>query len=334
MSVDVSAWARGRRVLVTGGLGFIGSNLVRRLVALGARVTVLDCLLPGQGGDPYNLAGVEGAVEVCIGDMRDADLCRRLLEGQEAVFNLAAHTSHLGSMEDPFLDLEMNCRAHLCLLEAVRAVSPEAVVVYTGSRSQYGRALYLPVDEEHPQRPTDINGVHKKAAEEYHLLYARVHGLRVSCLRLANVYGPRMPVRDARHGFLGWFVRLALEGGVLKVYGDGSQQRDLVYVDDVVDALLVAAADSRAWGQVFNVASGSPTTVGEVARLLVQAAGQGRVETVPFPREAASIEVGDFYADCRKIASLLGWQARTALPEGLARTLAFFREHREHYLER
>jgi len=330
--MDALAWYRGRRVLVTGGLGFIGSNLARRLAALGAQVTVLDCLLPGQGGDPYNLQGVEGQVEVCIGDMGDADLCQRLVEGQEVVFNLAAHTSHLGSMEDPFLDLEANCRAHLCLLEAVRRRSPGAAVVYTGSRSQYGHPLYLPVDEEHPQRPTDINGVHKAAAEAYHLLYGRAHGLRVCCLRLSNVYGPRMPVRDARHGFVGWFLRLALAGGTLQVYGDGRLQRDLVYVDDVVEALLLAAASPRAQGQVFNVGSGAPTTVGEVAHLLVQAAGQGRVEMVPFPREAASIEVGDFYADCRKIASLLGWQARTPLAQGLARTLDFFRQHRGHYL--
>ncbi len=330
--MDALAWYRGRRVLVTGGMGFIGSNLARRLVELGARVAVLDCLLPGQGGDPRNLHGLEGRVECYVGDMRDADLCRRLAEGREVVFNLAAQTSHAGSMDDPFLDLEMNCRAHLTLLEAVRAVSPQATVVYTGSRSQYGRALYLPVDEEHPQRPTDINGVHKAAAEAYHLLYGRVHGLRVCCLRLTNVYGPRMPVRDPRHGFIGWFVRLALEGGTLRVYGDGSQQRDLVYVDDVVEALLLAGASPRAQGHVFNVGSGTPTTVGEVARLLVREARQGRVETVPFPREAASIEVGDFYADCRRIKAALGWQARTPLAEGLARTVAFFREHREHYL--
>ncbi|GBD13501.1 UDP-glucose 4-epimerase [bacterium HR24] len=329
---DVASYYAGRRVLVTGGLGFIGSNLALRLAELGARVTVLDCLLPGQGGDLYNLHGAEGQIDVRIGDMRDAGLCRQLAEGQEVVFNLAARTSHVGSLQAPLDDLEMNCRAHLCLLEALRACSPGTRVVYTGSRSQYGRARYLPVDEEHPQCPTDINGVHKAAAEAYHLLYWRLYGLRATCLRLGNVYGPRMPVRDHRHGFVGWFVRLAIEGGTLRVYGDGSQKRDLVYVDDVVDALLLAGASPAAEGQVFNVGSGQPVAVGEVARLLVQAAGQGRVEMVPFPEEDASIEVGDFYADCRKIVSVLGWQARTGLAEGLQRTVEFFRQHRQHYL--
>lgn len=330
---DVASFYRGRRVLVTGGLGFIGSNLARRLAELGAKVTVVDCLLPGQGGDLYNLHGAAGDIDIRLGDLRDPDLCRELVEGQDLVFNLAARTSHVGSIELPLDDLEMNCRAHLCLLEALRACNPGARAVYTGSRSQYGRPRYLPVDEEHPQHPTDINGVHKAAAEAYHLLYGRLHGLKVTCLRLANVYGPRMPVRDHRHGFVGWFVRQAIEGGTLQVYGDGSQKRDLIYVEDVVEALLLAGALPEAEGQVFNVGSGEPVAVGEVANLLVRATGRGQVKSVPFPREDAGIEVGDFYADCRKIASALGWRARTPLPEGLAKTVEFFLEHREHYLK-
>ena len=317
---------RHARVLVTGGLGFLGSNLARRLVELGSKVTLIDCLQPGQGGLRHNISGVEQRLTVEIGDLRDGALLERLLPGQEIIFNLAGQTSHLDSMHDPQLDLELNCRAHLSLLDAWRRLAPEALTVFASTRQIYGRPDYLPVDEAHPLRPVDINGVHKLAGEAYHRLYGEVYGLKASILRLTNTYGPRMRVKDARQTFLGVWISSALTGRPSEVWG-GDQLRDFAYVDDVVEALLLAASRPEAVGQVFNL-SGSPPALSllETAKLLARLTGGG-FEVKDFPAERRRIDIGDYYADDARFRRITGWSPKVGLEEGLGRTLAYFREH-------
>ena len=322
---------KGRKVLVTGGLGFIGSNLARRLLQLGADVTIIDALIPGKGGNTYNISDCADCIDVHIADLRSAEDVARLVPGKEIIFNLAGSVSHLDSMANPILDMGLNCEAHLSLLEGCRRHNREARIVYTGTRAQYGRPLYLPVDEKHPQLPIDVNGIHKMAAEAYHFLYSRIYGMPVCSLRLTNTYGPRQPMRDPRHGFINWLLRLALEGQCLPVYGDGQQQRDLNYVEDVVDALLLAGVAPAAEGQAFNLGSGRPVTVLEVARLLIELTDSERYELVPFPENESKIEIGDYYADCTKVANVLGWLPRVSLQDGLRRTISFFAEARQHY---
>ena len=317
---------KGARVLVTGGLGFLGSNLARRLVELGSQVTLIDCLHPGQGGLRHNISGMEHDVTVEIGDLRDDALLERLLPGQEIIFNLAGQTSHLDSMRDPQLDLELNCRAHLSLLDGWRRLAPEALTVFASTRQIYGRPDYLPVDEAHPLRPVDINGAHKLAGETYHRLYGEVYGLKASTLRLTNTYGPRMRVKDARQTFLGAWISAALTGRSFEVWG-GEQLRDFAYVDDVVDALLLAAAWPEAIGKVFNL-SGAPPAVSllETAKLLARLTG-GDFEVREFPAERRRIDIGDYYADDARFRRITGWSPKVGLEEGLGRTLAYFREH-------
>lgn len=322
---------RSRRVLVTGGLGFIGSNLARRLVDLGANVVVVDSLAPDCGGNPFNLADMRDRLEVHIADVRDLDAMAALLPGCQVVFNLAGQVSHLDSMTNPFNDLEINVRGQLALLEACRRHSPEAKVVYAGTRQCYGRPLYLPLDEDHPNRPTDVNGVNKLAGELYHLVYASAYGLRTCSLRLTNTYGPRQLMRHSRQGFIAWFVRLALEGRTIQVYGDGRQRRDLTYVDDVVDAFLLAGASAAADGQVFNLGGCEPIALVDLAQLIVSIAGQGRVELVPWPDDRRRIDVGDVYSSYSRIRQALGWQPTTPLAEGLAQMIAYYRQHWQHY---
>ena len=321
----------GAPVLVAGGLGFIGSNLARRLVDLGARVTLLDSLEPRQGGLRRNIQGLEARVDVQIGDLRDGELLARLVPGQALVFNLAGQTSHLDSMHDPQTDLELNCRAQLCLLEACRTHAPDAKVVFASTRQIYGRPDYLPVDELHPLRPVDINGVHKLAAETYHLLYSKVYGLKAVALRLTNTYGPRMRIKDARQTFLGVWIRDALQGRPFEVWG-GQQLRDFSYVDDVVEALLLAAVRPEVEGGAYNL-SGLPQMIslGETALLLASLADAG-FEVREFPSERKRIDIGDYYADDRLFRRLTGWAPRTALAEGLERTLDFYRANIEAYL--
>ena len=330
MTCDFMAFA-GRRVLITGGLGFIGSTLAIRLVELGARVTVVDSLIPEYGGNLWNIEPVRERVTINISDVRDEHSMRYLVRGQDYLFNLAGQTSHMDSMADPYTDLEINVRAQLYILEACRHHNPEVKIIFASTRQLYGRPRYLPVDEAHPLQPVDINGINKLAGEWYHLVYHSAYGLRTCVLRLTNTYGPRMRVKDARQTFLGIWIRRLIEGQPILVYGDGSQVRDFNYVDDVVDALLRVALSDDANGEVYNLGAPDPISLRQTAELLVAVNGGGRFDLVPFPQELRPIDIGDYYGDYRKIRARHGWEPATPLAEGLRRTLEFYRRYHPYY---
>ncbi len=322
---------RGKKVLVTGGLGFIGSNLAHRLVALGAEVTLADCLLPDHGGNRQNITGIEDKVKVDNADIRDREKIDVLVKGQDYIFNLAGQVFHVDSMRDPLTDLDINCRGHLTLLEACRTHNTETKIVYAGTRQSYGKPDYLPIDEKHPMRPVDINGVHKLAAEWYHFLYHTVHGIRSASLRLTNTYGPRQLMKHDRGNFTGWLIRQAMDNQEIRVFGDGSQLRDFTFIDDAVDAFLRCGASARADGQAFNLAGERPYTFLEFVETLLRVCGSGSYRLVPFPEERGRIEIGSIYSSCDKIKHSLGWSPRTDLETGLARTIDYFRQNRAYY---
>lgn len=321
----------GKRVLITGGCGFIGSNLALRLVELGAAVTLADSLIPEYGGNLHNIAPVRERVWLNISDVRDAHSLTYLVQGQDYLFNLAGQTSHLDSMENPFTDLDINCRSQLAILEACRRWNPGVRIVFASTRQIYGRPRYLPVDETHPLDPVDVNGINKIAGEMYHLLYAKVYGLQATSLRLTNTYGPRMRIKDARQTFLGVWVRRLLEGQPITVFGDGTQVRDFTYVDDAVAALLVAATTAQTVGGAYNLDADERVTLGELAALLIECHGGGTCEYIPFPPDRKAIDIGDYYADGRLFRALTGWRPQTHLHAGLAATLAYFREALDFY---
>jgi nucleoside-diphosphate-sugar epimerase len=321
----------GAEALVTGGLGLIGSALARRLVGLGAEVTLMDSMIPEYGGNFANLAGIRERVAVNIADVRDRYALRYLLAGRDFLFNLAAQTSHPDSMTAPDDDLAINCTAQLRLLEACRAVNPGIVVVHAGTRQIYGRPLYLPVDERHPLRPVDVNGVNKMAGEAYHLLFRDVYGIKSRSLRLTNVYGPGMRIKDARQTFLGIWLRRAIEGETFEVWG-GEQRRDLLYVDDAAEAFLAAAVAPETEGLALNVGGGEPSSLIDLADALVAANGGGSYEVREFPPERKRIDIGDFVTDDRRFRALAGWQPRTSLADGLRRSLDYYRRHLASYL--
>ena len=328
---DLAAAFATKRVLITGGLGFIGSNLARELVEMGALVTIVDSLVPEYGGLLYNVAGIEDRLSVNISDVRDEHSFRHLVRDQDVLFNLAGQTSHLDSMADPYTDLEINARSQLSILEACRHGNAAITIVFASTRQLYGRPLELPVDESHPIAPVDVNGINKAAGEWYHLLYGDVYGIRTSVLRLTNTYGPRMRVRDARQTFLGVWIRHALADEEILVYGDGNQRRDLTYVDDAVAAFLLAAVDERATGRVFNLGGDGHVSLIELAEQVTRIAGGGRIRTIPFPSDRKAIDIGDFYADYSAIEQALGWRPEVPLEEGLARTLDYYRRHGGEY---
>lgn len=328
---DYLAFYAHKRVLITGGLGFIGSNLAHRLVELGAEVLLVDSLVPDYGGNRFNIQGIEGRVQVNIADVRDPHAMNALVPGQDIIFNLAGQVSHLDSMSDPFTDLEINVRSQLFILEACRHHNPQATIVYAGTRQQYGRPQYLPLDEEHRNRPLDVNGVNKMAGEWYHLVYHTAYGLRTCSLRLTNTYGPRQLMKHSRQGFIAWFIRLAVEGKEIQVYGDGQQRRDLTFVEDVVDAFLRAGASERAIGQVFNLGGLEPIRLIDLAHLIVEVAGRGSVRLVPWPPQRRRIDIGDVFSSYAKIEQTLGWRPKVPLREGLKRTIAYYEKHRRHY---
>jgi len=321
-----------RSILITGGLGFIGSNLARRLADLNARVTVIDSLIPEYGGKLFNIAGYEDTIKVNIADVRDEYSMDYLVRGQDFIFNLAGQLSHIDSMRDPYTDLEINCRSQLSILEACRKNNPQARLVYSGTRQVYGKPHYLPVDEKHLVDPVDVNGVNKVAGEWYHIVYHRAYGLRATSLRLTNTYGPRMRVVDARQTFLGIWMRRMIEGEEILIYGDGEQKRDLNYVDDVVDVLLMTAANDSTIGEIYNLGGDEVVSLKTLAQMLIGANnGEGLSKLIPFPPEQKAIDIGDYYGDYSKIKQALSWQPKVGLADGLKRTLDYYRQNRNEY---
>jgi UDP-glucose 4-epimerase len=316
---------KDQRVLITGGCGFIGSMLARRMLHLGARVTLVDSLIPLYGGNLANIGDIRERVWLNISDVRDPHAMSELIRHQDYLFNLAGQTSHVDSMTDPFTDLDINATAQLSILESVRKFNPGIRIVFASTRQLYGKPQYLPVDEKHPIGPVDINGIHKLAGEGYHMLYHKVYGIASTCLRLTNTYGPGMRVKDARQTFLGIWVKLVLSGQPVKVFGDGMQLRDFNYVDDVVDALVLAALRDEAVGEIMNLGSNEVIGLRDLAQKLVAVNGAGEWELVPFPPERKAIDIGDYYGDWKKAHALLGWAPAIGLEQGLGRTLDYYR---------
>lgn len=320
-----------KNILITGGLGFIGSTLARRLVNLGTSVTLVDSLIPEYGGNLFNIAGLEKQMRVNISDVRDPHSMKYLVQGQDYLFNLAGQTSHMDSMQDPYNDLDINAHAQLSILETCRKYNPTIKIVFASTRQIYGKPDYLPVDEKHLLRPVDVNGINKMAGEWYHILYNNVYDIHACALRLTNTYGPRMRVKDARQTFLGIWIRLLVEGKPFEVWG-GEQLRDFTYVEDVVDALLLAAIQDTANGKAYNLGGDRVVSLTELAELTVAANNGGTYAIHQFPADRKRIDIGDYYADDALIRTELGWAPQIGLEQGLFRTLAYYRQHLEHYL--
>ncbi len=322
----------GKGILITGGLGFIGSNLARTLADLGARVTVVDSLIPEYGGNLFNLEGYESRIRINIADIRDEFSMAYLVQGQDYLFNLAGQTSHLDSMKNPFVDLDINCRSQLFILEACRKHNPAIKVLYASTRQIYGKPDFLPVHEGHLLHPTDVNGINNMAGEWYHILYNNVYGIQTCALRLTNTYGPRMRVKDARQTFLGIWIRNLTQGKPIEVWGDGLQVRDFNYVDDVTDAMLMAALSEQSNGQIYNLGSPERINLKDLAALMIKVHGKGEYEVVPFPEDRKPIDIGDYYADYGKIRAALNWNPRLSLEDGLSRTLQYYYRFIHEYL--
>jgi len=329
----MNASFQGASILITGGLGFIGSSLARRLLGMGAHITIVDSLIPLYGGNPANIADIRDRLDVNISDVRDPHAMAYLIQGKDYLFNLAGQTSHIDSMTDPFTDLEINSTSQLSILEAARKHNPRIRIVFASTRQIYGKPQYLPVDEKHPIVPVDVNGINKVAGEGYHILYSKVHGIPCSALRLTNTYGPGMRVKDARQTFLGIWVKNILLGQPVKIFGDGLQLRDFNYVDDAVDAFLACATRDEAIGEVMNLGSDEVVNLKDLAEMIVSINGTGSWEIVPFPPERKAIDIGDYYSDYSMARRILGWAPRTRLREGLERTLAYYRVHSNQYWE-
>lgn len=322
---------KDKKVLITGGLGFIGSNLAIRLVELGANVTLVDSLIPEYGGNLFNIEPIKDDVEVNISDVRDAHAMKYLIKDKDFLFNLAGQTSHMDSMENPFTDLDINARAQLSILEACRHYNQAIKIVFASTRQLYGKPQKLPVGEDHPIVPVDVNGINKWSGEAYHLLYSEVYGVQSTVLRLTNTYGPRMRIKDARQTFLGIWIRLLLEGKKIQVFGDGKQLRDYNYVDDVVDAMLLVANSEKSNGAVYNLGASEIKSLEETAKILV-GEKSGEYELIAFPEDRKKIDIGDYYTDYSKIKDAFEWDPKVSLSEGLKRSVDYYRSSLEKYL--
>ena len=321
----------GAKVLITGGLGLIGSTLAARLAEAKADVLLIDSLNQNFGGNLFNIAESEGRVRVNISDIRDIHGLRYLIRGADLIFNLAGQTSHMDSMNAPFEDLEINCLAQLSLLEACRQINPNVRIIYASTRQIYGRPVYLPVDEAHPVRPVDVNGINKFSGESYHILYSEIYGIKSTVLRLTNTYGPRMRIRDARQIFMGVWVRRLLEQRPIEVWG-GQQRRDFLYVDDAAEAFIAAALTPDTTARILNVGGSEVITLSELAETMVVCNGGGSIEYKEFPMERKLIDIGDYYTDDRALRSLTNWSPSISITTGVERTLAFYKAYAQHYL--
>ncbi len=324
----------GKEILITGGLGFIGSNLARSLAVQGANVTLVDSLIPQYGGNTFNIDDIQNKVVVNVCDVRDTFAMSHLIQGKDYLFNLAGQTSHLDSMTDPHTDLDINAAAQLSILEVCRKENPDIKIVFASTRQLYGRPDYVPVDEKHPISPVDVNGINKLAGEWYHLLYNNVYGIRACALRLTNTYGPGMRVKDARQTFLGIWIRLLLEGKPIKVFGDGKQLRDFNFVEDCVEALLLAGASDQANGKIYNLGCSEVIGLKDLAKMMVNLGYGGSFDLAPFPSERKAIDVGDYFSDFSLITKELGWVPKIDLKDGLKLTLNYYSTHSSHYWDK
>lgn len=321
---------KGKNILVTGGLGFIGSALSIKLVELGANVTIVDSLMPDYGGNMFNIDSVKDKVKINISDVRDRFSSNFLVKNQDVMFNLAGTLSHVDSMTDPFTDLEINCVSQLSLLEACRKNNPAIKIIFAGTRNQYGKAQYLPVDERHPLEPTDVNGINCNAGEYYHILYNNVYGIKSCSLRLSNTYGPRHQMKHSRQGVLNWFVRQIMDGQKIELYGTGAQIRDVHHVDDVVNAFIMSGASDNVWGQVYNT-GGTPVSLKDFVEAGIKVYGKGSYKIIPFPEDRKPIEIGDYIADFFKIYRTIGWEPKVGLEEGLKNTFDYYKKNKKFY---
>ena len=331
MIKDFEKEYKSKKILITGGLGFIGSNLALRLHDLGADIVIVDSLIEDYGGNLFNIEPYKDKVRINITDVRDESSIRYLVKGKDYIFNLAGQVSHLDSMINPFIDLEINCMSQLSILEACRKNNKDAIIIYAGTRQQYGKPDYLPVDEKHPVHPTDVNGINKMAGEWYHILYNNVYGIRAVSLRLTNTYGPRQLLKHNRQGFFGWFVRQVIEGEEIKIFGNGEQKRDFNYVDDVVNAFLIAGADERAYGNFYNLGGTEIKSLKDLVELMIDINNGGKYRIVPFPEDRKIIDIGDVYSDYTKIKKDLGWSPVVYLAEGLEKTFKYYKQYKDHY---
>jgi nucleoside-diphosphate-sugar epimerase len=322
----------GKKILITGGVGFIGSNLVRKLVDLNNQVTVIDSLIPEYGGNLRNLQDIQDKITFSLSDVRDVGVINDLIKGHEYLFNLAGQTSHMDSMHDPITDLDINAKAQLSILEACRKYNPDIRIVFASTRQIYGKPKYFPVDEKHPLHPVDVNGINKIAGEQYHILYQEVYGIASSVLRLTNTYGPRMRIKDARQTFLGIWIRNLLQGKPIQVFGDGKQRRDYNYVEDVLDALLIAATEEKAVGKVYNLGAPDPLSLEDSAKIMCQEIEGSDYQMIPFPEERKAIDVGDFICDYSAFHNQFGWEPQVNFEEGIQRSFKYFKDEIEHYI--
>lgn len=321
---------KNKKILITGGAGFIGSNLAIKLVEMGGNVTIIDALIAEYGGNLFNIEPIKKKVSWVLGDMRDKKIIEKLIAGKEIIFNLAGTLSHVDSMTDPMTDLEINCRAQLSLLESVRKLNPGVKIIFAGTRNQYGKAQKLPVGEDHPQEPTDINGINNIAAEKYHLMYTKVYGIKTVSLRMTNTFGPRHQMKHPRQGILNWFIRKIMDGEEVVLFGGGRQVRDVNYIDDVVSALHLVGQSRKGWGEAYNL-GGTPVSLADFVKQTIRIVGKGNPRTVPFPAERKKIEVGDYIADWTKIEKTFGWKPKVSLDEGIKRTVEYYRKNKRYY---
>jgi UDP-glucose 4-epimerase len=322
---------RGQKVLVTGGLGFIGSNLAVRLVQLDASVTILDSLHPTCGANYFNIEPVKNDIDVVEGDSSNLELVLKLVRGKTYIFNLAGHVSHVESMQEPFEDLQMNAVAPLTVLEACKRENRAARIVYSGTRQSYGRPDTVPLVETQLLKPVDVNGVNKMAGEWFHMVYHGAFDIAAVSLRLINTYGPRQLVKHPRQGFVGWFIKQAIDGEEIQLYGDGQQVRGFNYIDDVVDALLIAGVNDKVKGDYFNLGGERAVALEELVKLLIKATGRGSYRIVPFPPDKKAIDIGSVYSSAAKFNFATGWRARVPIEEGLVRTVEYYQRYRSHY---
>ena len=321
---------KNKKILITGGLGFIGSTLAHRLAKIEADIYLIDSLIPEYGGNNFNINGIEDKVKVNIADVRDKHSMDYLVKGKDIIFNLAGTLSHIDSMNDPFTDLEINCTSQLSILESCRKNNRDVKIIFAGTRGQYGKAGHLPVDERHLMHPTDVNGINNIAGESYHILYNNIYGIRAVSLRLTNTYGPRHQMKHHKQGIINWFIRQLIEGQTVKLYGDGKQIRDINYVDDVVEALLLVACNEKTNGEVFNL-GGIPKNLIDLVETMIDVYGKGNYELIPFKDDLKKIEIGDYIANYEKVKNTVGWQPKISLEEGLRSSFDYYEKYRNHY---